>query len=507
MKQKLIIRTNASPWIGTGHLMRCLALAQGWKARGGPVTFITECESDSLRQHLSDEGFQVIALERSYPDPADWAMTSQTLAVNSDTWVVLDGYQFDPTYQCQIRDAGHRLLVIDDMAHLNHYYADIVLNQNLHAEQLHYSCEPCTRLLLGTRYVLLRREFLEWRKWKRTIPEVARKVLVTLGGADTDNVALKVINALKKVDISELNIKIVVGPSNPHIETLQKALSSSLCSMCVVQAVENMPALMAWADLAIAGGGATSWELAFMGSPNIIIVLAENQTTLADKLEELGAAINLGWHHELSTSSITETVSQALLAEETRAKMSRRGQKLVDGYGITRVLMHMIGKILRLRRVRKDDLRLLWEWANERDVRASAFSSGPINWEEHNRWFIEKLNNPNCSQFIALDERDIPIGQARFDVQGEEAEIDVSIGNKKRGFGYGSYLIRIAVEKMFFTTSVKVAHAYVKPTNKPSIYAFRKAGFQVSGLDVVRGYNAVHLIKVKNADNKAGRKT
>ena len=92
---------------------------------------------------------------------------------------MLDGYHFRPSYQLRVKDSGHPLLVIDDMAHLDHYYADVVLNQNIHAEQLDYSCEPYARMLLGSRYVLLRREFWPWREWQREIPQVAHKVLVT----------------------------------------------------------------------------------------------------------------------------------------------------------------------------------------------------------------------------------------------------------------------------------------------------------------------------------------
>ena len=180
----MIIRTDASIQIGSGHMMRCLALGQAWKDAGGKVTFVTACQSDGLLQRLREEEFDIHLLARPYPDPGDWNYTKNILAAHPNAWVVLDGYHFNEAYQQCVKEAGHRLFVINDMAHLKHYYADIVLNQNLHAEQLRYSCEPYTRLLLGTRYVLLRREFLRWQGWQREIPDIACKVLVTLGGSD-----------------------------------------------------------------------------------------------------------------------------------------------------------------------------------------------------------------------------------------------------------------------------------------------------------------------------------
>ena len=334
----LLIRADANARMGTGHLMRCLALAQGWQARGGQATFITACESDGLRRRLSDEGFQVITLERSYPEPAYWEITSQVLAADSDAWVVLDGYHFDSAYQLGVKHAGHPLLVIDDMAHLDHYYADIVLNQNINAEQLQYSCEPYTRLLLGTRYVLLRSEFLAWRGWKREIPDVARKVLVTLGGGDPDNQTLKVIQALQQVDADELEAVVVIGASNPHFQELESATRASQFEGRLVRDVTDMPNLMAWADLAVSAGGSTCWELAFMGLPPVVLVLAENQKGIAAGLGKGGVVLNLGWYTEISIAQVANTLVGLLEDRGLRRQMSQRGRELVDGLGTERVV-------------------------------------------------------------------------------------------------------------------------------------------------------------------------
>jgi UDP-2,4-diacetamido-2,4,6-trideoxy-beta-L-altropyranose hydrolase len=337
-RKSLLIRADASALIGIGHLMRCLALAQGWKTRGGQATFITACESEGLRHRLSGEGFQVIMLERPCPEPADWETTSQALAARSAAWVVLDGYHFDPTYQRQIKEAGHRLLVIDDTAHLDHYYADVVLNQNINAERLRYSCEPYTRLLLGTRYVLLRSEFLARQGWRREIPEVARKVLVTLGGGDPDGQTLKVIRALQQVDVDGLEAVVVVGASNPHLRELQSAVRNLQFAIRLVQNVTNMPELMAWADMGVSAGGSTCWEMAFMGLPTVVLVLAENQQGIAAGLGEAGVVLNLGWYTEASIAQVANTLVGLLEDRGSRRQMSQRGRELVDGLGSERVV-------------------------------------------------------------------------------------------------------------------------------------------------------------------------
>jgi len=334
----LLIRADANARMGTGHLMRCLALAQAWKARGGQVAFITACESSGLLDRLSHEGFETIQLDSLYPNPADWEATSQVLGEHANAWVVLDGYHFDEAYQQRVKGAGHSLLVIDDMARLDHYYADVVLNQNIHAEQLHYSCEPYTQLLLGTQYVLLRREFLQWQGWKRDIPEVARKVLVTLGGGDPDNVTLKVIRAINKLSVEGLEVKVVIGPSNPHMASLKEAVYQSPFTIHLLPDMKNMPELMASADVAVSAAGSTCWELGFMGLPTILLVLANNQKDIGEGLSEASVVHNLGWFEQVMDTNIKEALVSLLDDREQRQQMSQSGRALVDGIGCKQVV-------------------------------------------------------------------------------------------------------------------------------------------------------------------------
>lgn len=153
--------------------------------------------------------------------------------------------------------------------------------------------------------------------------------------------------------------------------------------------------------------------------------------------------------------------------------------------------------MLTLRQVREDDCRLLWEWANDPQVRAAAFSSDPIPWEDHVEWFADKLNDPNCLIFVALNDQGTPIGQIRFDITDEqEAEIDVSIAGDRRGSGYGTLLLNQGVEEIFRTTPIRIVHAFIKPDNVGSIRAFEKAKFERVGLETMKGHTAKHYLRV-----------
>jgi UDP-2,4-diacetamido-2,4,6-trideoxy-beta-L-altropyranose hydrolase len=338
----LLFRVEASIAIGSGHIMRCLALAQAWQNLEGNAIFAVATDIGKLQTRLETEGIiihQLSVTSGSIEDGEAVIALAQKLGVS---WVVVDGYQFGGNYQQQLKAAGLNLLFVDDYGHAEHYSADLVLNQNLGAnENLYPHRENDTQLLLGTQYALLRREFWQWRNWKREIPPTAGKVLVTLGGADPDNVTLKVMQALSAIETEGLEVVVIVGGSNPHYEQLQQVAQASPVSMTLKQNVTNMSEWMAWADIAVAAGGSTNWELAFMGLPSVIITVAENQSAIAQQLGKMGITISLGWHQQLTVHQLTTAVSELLSAQKQRQQMSEKGRQLVDGLGSQRVIEMM----------------------------------------------------------------------------------------------------------------------------------------------------------------------
>jgi UDP-2,4-diacetamido-2,4,6-trideoxy-beta-L-altropyranose hydrolase len=341
----LYIRADADGKIGVGHIMRCIALGQAWKDQGGEVTFISQCESGALKERIQSEGFRLVALDHVCPDSSDLKKTLAILKSESagqKHWLVLDGYHFAPEYQKSIRDEGYRVMVMDDMNHLPHYHADILVNQNIHAPDLNYHCDEDTTLLLGTRYVLLRREFLKYRDFKRQVPDQAKNILVTLGGADPDNVTLKVIEALKLHDEPDISVRIIVGPANPHQETLRKAIGPAHFKTELMINPPNMPELMAWADLAISGGGGTSLERCFMGLPSLVITIAINQIEATRELKVRGGILYVGWHEDITEESLLSIVKSTLIDNELIKNTSLIAKSIADGKGVNRILGHML---------------------------------------------------------------------------------------------------------------------------------------------------------------------
>jgi len=454
--------------------MRCLALAQAWQRSGGSAVFAAAEMTDALEARLAREQFQCMRLAVT-PGTIEDAATSAELARSQNaSWVIADSYCFGLDFQRVITKAGLRLLIVDDYGHSDEYAADLILNQNLTADaDLYVRCAPHTRLLMGTRYALLRQEYLHWRDWQREIFPVARKVLVTLGGSDPDNVTGKVMRNL--AGFADLETVVVVGGSNPHLAELQHEFLDSKSAIRWVVDATNMPELMAWADVAIAAGGSTSWELAFMGLPSLALVLAENQREVATALDAANAA------RQTSVERLTSDLADLLSNDELRRALSRVGRRLVDGYGVNRVITCFHTTSLELRRVRSEDCQLIWEWANEPQARAVSLSSAAIPWEAHRKWFDERLSSPICLFFFATNSHKMPVGQIRFDLNEGDAVVSVSLAKETRGHGYGAALIRLGSEQCFADAGINLIRAYIKPDNEASERAFLKAGFTSDG--------------------------
>jgi RimJ/RimL family protein N-acetyltransferase len=323
---------------------------------------------------------------------------------------------------------------------------------------------------------------------------VATKVLVTLGGTDADNVTSKVIQALRKISLEGLEAIVVVGDSNPHQAELRAALAGKGDALCLQTSVTDMADLMAWADVAVAAGGTTSWERALMGLPSLVIILADNQREIAEASERVGIGWNLGPHQLLSVSATAGSLERLMKDAGTRARMARRGSELVDGQGAVRVVRELRDAHIRLRPADAHDCRLIWEWANEPAVRAVSFATDPIPWDRHQQWFAAQLNDAGCAFYVAENEAGVPIGQVRCDMNGKVAVISISLDQRFRGAGYGTKLIRKGCETLFERGNIDTIHAFIRPGNAASFKAFERAGFRKVEDTVVSGQPASLLV-------------
>lgn len=350
-------RTDASIEIGSGHVMRCLTLAEALHASGATVRFFCRELLGNLSDYIENKGFPVTrlsvpenmtaSLEGTFharwlgvPWQADAEEVIEALGTLSrPVWMVVDHYAIALEWENKIRPSVGNIMVIDDLADRCHD-CDVLLDQNMYDQMEHRYDElvpDAAEKLLGPKYALLRQEFFEARKRLVKRDSTVRRILVFFGGCDPSNQTKKALDAISLAGRDDLYVDVVVGSNNPHkteIESLcrKRPLTGFHCQ------INNMAELMLAADLAIGGGGATTWERMCVGLPALIISLAENQVKLSEDLAKINAIEYIGAYTEADSSSISAALNRLLQDEPRLKRMSEIGISSVDGKGCARVI-------------------------------------------------------------------------------------------------------------------------------------------------------------------------
>lgn len=293
----------------------------------------------ALERRLTEEGMEIEHLTVAAGTAEDAKQTGDLAGKKDVAWIVVDGYHFDGDYQSAIKLSSCNLLFVDDYGHAGRYCADLVLNQNVHAnESLYPRRGSSTRLLLGPRYAMLRREFRLWREWKREIREAGTRILIVAGGSDPKNVTRRVIEALSSVQEPKLEILVVVGGSNPHLEEIEDVVARSWHSIRMARDVADMDSLMAWADMAISAAGSICWEFCALALPALLIPVASNQNAAADSLQHLGAAKLFSGGEQFCPQGLAREAVSLITSSSERQSLSQRAHTLVDAQGASRVV-------------------------------------------------------------------------------------------------------------------------------------------------------------------------
>jgi UDP-2,4-diacetamido-2,4,6-trideoxy-beta-L-altropyranose hydrolase len=487
----LLVRADATVASGTGHVMRCLALAQAWQHAGGDVIFAMAQSTAAIVGRLQAEQIKIIAIDADPGSAGDIQKTITLTKVHKPEWLLVDSYHFDAHYVSELQNV-RPVLHLDDDGKTEFYSAEFVLNQNLHASAEMYARRaPHTRLLLGPRYSLLRTEFMAYQNWTRTIPDRGTRVLLTMGGSDPKNLTPSILSALSGLSVGDLRIRVIVGGSARNRSEVAEIGEKFPVRVELMSNIANMAELMAWADLAIAGAGTTCWEMCLMGLPAMLVIVAENQMFIAEHLEAVGAAITVGRAESLNSSLVAQIAGQLLDDGPRRLKMSQSGRQLVDGAGRERVRATLLDRELKLRLVRENDCQLLFEWANDPAARMASFHSKCISWEDHVDWFSDRLRDPNSVIYIGENAAGKAVGLVRFKIRGPSAVLSVNVAPEVRGQGWGKELIAFSTRSLFRVGSVRRIEAFVRPDNKASVRLFEASGFRRCGVEKVADQDAL----------------
>ncbi|MEI6490945.1 MAG: UDP-2,4-diacetamido-2,4,6-trideoxy-beta-L-altropyranose hydrolase [Verrucomicrobiota bacterium] len=351
----IAFRVDASRQIGTGHFMRCLTLADALKERGASSGFLSRNLPKHLRGLLDLRGHALLPLAPGDDAPdgdllhSTWLGTSQqadaqnclgALREMRCDWLVVDHYALDGRWETPLRQKADKIFAIDDIADRNHD-CDLLLDQNYYAdmhgryrERLPKSCTP----LLGPKYAILRKEFINLHANSRPRPGHVERVFIFLGGVDLDNYTGVVMRALDNFRRKNLSVDIVLGAQHP--------CRKEICGECerkqysVHVQTDRIGELMKAADLGIGAGGSSTWERCAVGLPTLVVAVAANQIPTAIDTAKIGATNYAGCAGDVSAELLAQEIDRSFDSSWIN-RASRFCLDLVDALGVQRILEQM----------------------------------------------------------------------------------------------------------------------------------------------------------------------
>jgi UDP-2,4-diacetamido-2,4,6-trideoxy-beta-L-altropyranose hydrolase len=327
----VLIRVDADPQIGSGHFMRMIALAQMLRDDGRDVHVATAARNELCDAYLADEGLPTHAMPGGAEAGADAAALTAAAARVGATWLVLDGAPFTEPYQRAVRVGGRRVMSVDDFGR-GHFVSDVVINQNYGAERLAYSTAPYTARLLGSRYVMLRREFRTARRSERPASGGPLRLLVTLGGTSRPALLVRLLDAVLADPARGVHVTVVAGAFQSDDPELARCAQESGGRVTIVRHSRRMAELMRGADAAITAAGSTMWELCHMGVPFLALPLDVSHDAFLTGLAGDGicARLSLALTRAGAHAALADAVRAFLDDAALRAALARRAARVVD---------------------------------------------------------------------------------------------------------------------------------------------------------------------------------
>ncbi len=461
--------------------MRCRTLARELQCRGASVIFLCRRQPGDLINLLERE-FAVLALPEQILIDCDglegrdlyqsWLGCSQDqdasqcfevlaqAGIKLASWIVVDHYGLDARWEAQLldrlsgSDSSPKLLVIDDLADRTHK-ADLLLDQNFFGDfinQRYQALVPSTcRLFLGPHYALLGKEYAQLHPLIPPRKELKR-LLVFFGGVDQANLTGRVLEALMDPAFADLAVDVVLGLQCPHRHSVEE-LVARRPNTTLHGPLLSLAGLIARADLAIGAGGSTTWERSCLRLQSLVVVIAANQRSFSEALDQAGHLHLLGDE----TSVTADQIRSALLSLMIEPKSLKVATALTDGWGASRLATAMLGPqgLISLRPALVTDEELVLRWVNDPQVSISIFSTLKTVPENYECWLQNCLTSPNCLWLIATDSGGSPIGQIRFDRKtssaqsyGTDAEVHLSLDRCACGNGLAADLVRLGLQEM-----------------------------------------------------------
>lgn len=477
----IAIRADGNTQIGLGHIHRTLALA-GYLNNYFSVTFYLYQADSLVTDLIIRNGFQLVNMKSpDYNQPENFINE-----LKNNPIVVLDGYQFKTDYQMSIKSADLKLVVLDDLNEWENV-ADVVINHAYSGNKSDYKISNNSVLLAGLNYAIIKKElFQETRHVERRSNS---NVLVCIGGTDPDNYSEKIVKEL--LNATTKNISLLTYPLNRKFKELQDLSTENSHRLTLYHSLntEELAQLIRGNDIAILQPSNIALEAASLGIYIALVQTAENQKYIKQTLLDSSCASNL------DLNKLAESVNKVTV-KHINAQINSQAQ-LLDGKSGLRFINVFNQLAITTRRVNAGDVKLIYDWNNDPLTRINSYNQNSILFDDHQKWFLNKIADPN-TVFLILEFDRKPAGCVRIDNKASENVIGITVAPEFRGRKLATPMLIAATNEYFKLFPGSVISAYIKKTNEASLKSFVGAGFKVLDEDNYFGEWSYKLNKRSN---------
>ncbi len=504
----IAFRCDAATHIGSGHVMRCLTLADELRDRGALCHFLCRDLPGHMAGYIGTRGYGVDLLPCGPQDRreswlgVDWQLDARqsgdVLARVSPDWLVIDHYALDAGWERAVAPVAPRRMVIDDLADRSHA-AQLLLDPMPGHGVAHHGAwidGPCD-LLLGPDHALLAPVYARERAASLGRGRTLSRLMIAMGGYDPANVTGAILTHLAASGIALDGIDVVLGAQAPHVDAVREMAQAMPWPVAVHAGTPRMAELLRGCDLVIGAGGTSAWERCCLGVPCLMLTLAENQTEVVASLVAAGAALAVGAPDAADFTLRLDAALAACAAPDRLAAMSAAAAAVVDGRGTARVADAMLARLLTVRLAGPPDCDAIWHWRQAGDA-ARYYTSGQVEpLADHRAWYGAALSDP--ARMLLIVERDkIPLGHVRLDrLEGGAARVSLCLAPEARGRGLAGSLLR-AAETAGLDAGLRDFVAMVHRDNAASQRLFRRAGCRLTG--TLAGFDTFEIRRLRTGE-------
>ncbi len=479
MKPKIAIRVDGNFKIGLGHIHRMLAFA-GYVKDFFSVTFYSYNADQLVINLIINNGFK----HETINDAVNVTLFIGLL--NGEEIIVLDGYEFKTDYQSKLKEAGYRVIAIDDLNAWENV-TDVVINHAYSGKREDYKVSKETGFYSGLKYAIIKQEILNA---KGNIPKGAiENVLISIGGTDPMNYSQQIIEAL--LNGTSKNISVLTYTLNQKFDALKELaekkkdrlkLYHSLNTTELIQLIRN-------SDLAILQPSNIALESVAIGIGMYLIQTAENQKYIFEALVKNGCA------EKLEIANMAAQIDSTT-PEQINGQIKHQNS-LLDGKSPNRIIDIVNQLCLKYRKVILGDVKLIYDWNNDEVTRANSYNQNKIEYTDHLQWFENKVKDETVF-FTMFNFENVPAGCVRIESRNLENIIGITIAPDSRGKRLATSILKKACKNYFEEKAQKNISAYIKKSNVASLKSFVNAGFKCIDENVYFGELSYKLIKHSN---------